>query len=337
MMSGEPPKSEEWVKYIFEITGKDFISLALRVFNYQYKYNELYRQFCDLVHIIPESVTDLTKIPFLPVSIFKTAEVKTGSFSPEVVFESSGTTATKNSKHFVRHLSIYHKSYLSAFRMFYGDPKEYCILALLPSYHEREHSSLIYMVNGLMDYSGHPLNGFYLDDHERLAQTLRDLENKGQKTLLIGVTYALVDFAANNHIPLKHTIVLETGGMKGRKKEMLRTEVHQILKKAFDLQNIHSEYGMTELLSQAYSQGNGLLHCPPWMRICIREEDDPLSVHVDVNSITTGVVNVIDLANINSCSFIATDDLGKLYPDKGFEILGRVDNSDIRGCSLLTV
>lgn len=337
MMSGEPPKPEEWVKSIFEITDKDFTFISLRIFNYQYKYNELYRQFCDLVHIFPESVTDLTKIPFLPVSIFKTAEVKTGTFSPEVVFESSGTTATKNSRHFVRDLSIYHKSYLSAFRMFYDDPKEYCILALLPSYLEREHSSLIYMVNGLMEYSGHPLNGFYLDDHDRLAQTLRDLENKGQKTLLIGVTYALVDFAANNRIPLRHTIVLETGGMKGRKKEMLRTEVHQILKKAFDLQKIHSEYGMTELLSQAYSQGDGLFHCPPWMRICLREEDDPMSVHVQVNSITTGIVNVIDLANINSCSFIATDDLGKLYPDQGFEILGRVDNSDIRGCSLLTV
>ena len=337
MMSGEPPKPEEWVKSIFEITGKDFTSLSLRIFNYQYKYNELYRQFCDLLHIIPESVTDLTKIPFLPVSIFKTAEVKSGSFSPEVVFESSGTTTTKNSKHFVRDLSIYHKSNLSAFRMFYGDPKEYCILALLPSYLEREHSSLIYMVNGLMEYSGHALNGFYLDDHDRLAQTLSNLEKKGQKTLLIGVTYALVDFAANNHIPLKHTIILETGGMKGRKKEMLRTEVHQILKEAFDLPKIHSEYGMTELLSQAYSKGDGLFRCPPWMHICIREEDDPMSVHVNVNSITTGVVNVIDLANINSCSFIATDDLGKLYPDKGFEILGRVDNSDIRGCSLLTL
>lgn len=269
-----------------------------------------------------------------------------------IIFESSGTTASEPSRHLVKDPGIYETSFLESFELFYGPVDQYCILGLLPSYLERSHSSLVYMVNRLIHESGHPESGFYLQEFEKLRSVLEELEKKAQPAILFGVSFALLDFAQGNPIPLKHTIIIETGGMKGRRKEMIREELHQVLKEKFSLNTIHSEYGMTELLSQAYSSGNGIFHCPPWMRVCIRDEDDPLRVHgpwsivhspnstvfsqqSSVNSQQSGLINIIDLANIYSCSFISTDDAGKLYPDGSFEVLGRADNSDLRGCSIM--
>jgi len=240
-----------------------------------------------------------------------------------------------NSHHKVKEAAIYRESFLQGFRQFYGNIKDYCILGLLPSYLERGDSSLVYMVNQLIQQSGHQKSGFYLYNYGELANVLKELEQQGQKTLLIGVTYALIDFASAFPMPLKHTIILETGGMKGRGKELLRTEVHQLLKAAFQLENIHSEYGMTELLSQAYSQKDGIFEIPRWMKIVLRDETDPLNSLSISGKPSSGVINVIDLANIYSSSFIATEDIGKLYPDGSFEVLGRMDNSDVRGCSLM--
>ncbi|TXH23418.1 MAG: acyl transferase, partial [Chitinophagaceae bacterium] len=252
-------------------------------------------------------------------------------FEPQSLFTSSGTTTTINSHHYIKDVSIYKKSFIKAFEQFYGNIDEYCILGLLPSYLERTGSSLVMMVDELIKRSGHAQSGFYLYDFENLHQNLMQLEAAGQKTLLIGVTYALLDFAEQYPIALKNTIVMETGGMKGRKAEMVRSEVHDILKTQFQTRFIHSEYGMTELLSQAYSSGIGRFFTPAWMKILLRKEDDPF----DISDNKKGVINVIDLANIHSCSFIATDDLGSLYDDGSFEVLGRMDNADVRGCSLL--
>ncbi len=274
----------------------------------------------------------------MPIALFKTHTIATTDFEPEVVFESSGTTQTINSKHLVKDVGLYEQSFNAAFRLFYGEPKDWCIIALLPSYLERNNSSLVMMAERLIHQSEHADSGFYLDDLEKFHQIITGLEKQQQKTLLIGVTFALLDFAEAFPLQLQHTIIMETGGMKGRRKEMTRQEVHAILCKSFGLSKIHSEYGMTELLSQAYSAGDGIFTCPPWMKVLVREEDDPLSVLLaEKNKIASGAVNVIDLANIYSCSFIATDDAAKLYPDESFEILGRLDNSDIRGCSLLSL
>lgn len=319
---------------IFNITALDFNELALELFRFQYQHNELYRRYTDTIHTVPAEVKLVEQIPFLPISFFKTHTVATGVFRPEAVFESSGTTQTTNSRHPVKSLDIYRQSFRKAFERFYGPVKEWCVLALLPAYLERQHSSLVMMADDLIRESGHPDSGFYLYNFSELSQKLKNLEASGQKTLLLGVTFALLDFAESFPQPLKHTVIMETGGMKGRKKEMIREEVQEVLKGAFGLDRIHSEYGMTELLSQAYSRGEGLFECPPWMKILLREEDDPLQVQ---SGQSRGVINVIDLANIYSCSFIATDDAGKLYRDGTFEVLGRVDNSDIRGCSLMTV
>jgi hypothetical protein len=321
---------------IFHTGTGDFEEMALDVFKCQYRDNTLYRSFADALHIDPSRVNSVASIPFLPIGFFKTHEVTRGRFEPELVFESSGTTQTGNSRHFVRKASTYRDSFLKGFSVFYGPPSEWCIIGLLPSYLERKNSSLVLMVNDLVAESGHKESGFYLYEYEKLAEVLAKNERDQQKTLLIGVTFALLDFAGHFKKPLRHTIVMETGGMKGRRKEITREEVHAMLKKAWRLSSVHSEYGMTELLSQAYSPGEGLFACPPWMRVVIRDEDDPLAIKFpQFSRPASGLINVIDLANIDSCSFIATDDIGKLYGDNSFEVLGRMDSSDVRGCSLM--
>lgn len=320
---------------IFSIKQQDFESLALRIFHYQYNDNELYRSFVNALHIDPFSVNNVASIPFLPVGLFKNHNVVTGSFEPELIFESSGTTQTGNSRHLVRSAAVYRQSFLKAFELFYGDVSSWCIVGLLPSYLERKHSSLVMMLNELIIGSGHPDSGFYLYEHDNLIRLIKKNEEAGTKTLLIGVTFALLDLAAIFRQPLKHTVVMETGGMKGRRKEITRQEVHDLLKASWQLNAIHSEYGMTELLSQAYSAGDGIFRSPPWMKVLIRDEDDPLTIKPSGSEMVNGLVNVIDLANIYSCSFIATDDAGKLFGDGSFEIIGRMDSSDLRGCSLM--
>jgi hypothetical protein len=261
--------------------------------------------------------------------------VTAGNFIPETVFESSGTTQTGNSRHLVKSLDIYRKSFFKTFELFYGPVKEWCILGLLPSYLERQNSSLVMMMDELIRSSTHPASGFYLYDLDKLSSVIKDNEKNGRKTLLIGVTFALIDLAEIFKYPLQHTTVMETGGMKGRRKEITRKEVHDILKSSWQLDEIHSEYGMSELLSQAYSKKDGLFHCPPWMKIILREEDDPLTIKMADEEPVNGLINVIDLANMYSCPFIATDDMGRLYPDGSFEVTGRMDSSDVRGCSLM--
>lgn len=320
-------------KRIFSIqSDADFEACALAVFHLQYKNNVVYRQFVEGLKINPNAVSSQQKIPFLPIGFFKTHAIITAHTEAEIIFTSSGTTGNSTSAHLVADISLYQESYLKAFEHFYGKPQDYCIIALLPSYSERSGSSLIYMVDDLISKSNHPLNGYYLKSDEKLVEVLMRLKSTKQKTLLIGVTYALLDFADAHHVNLNHCIIMETGGMKGKRKELVREDLHRQLKSAFAVNEIHSEYGMTELLSQAYSKGNGIFQCPPWMRVEAREIDDPLSPALTQK---TGGLNVIDLANLNSCSFIATQDLGKVYPDKSFEVLGRFDNSDIRGCNLL--
>ncbi|MEI6948313.1 acyl transferase [Paraflavisolibacter sp. H34] len=321
-------------EYIFS-PAASFTEKALRAFAFQYAGNPLYERFAGALNCRPGTVRTIGQIPFLPISFFKSHNIATSSFTPEVVFESSGTTGSVNSRHLVRDAGLYEKSFVAAFEAAYGPITDYCILGLLPSYLERGSSSLVYMVKRMIEISGHPQNGFYLYDHRQLAQTLQRLEGAGQKALLIGVTYALLDFAEAFPMPLHHTIVMETGGMKGRKKELLRDEVHALLQGAFGLAHIHSEYGMTELLSQAYSKGHGRFYPPSWMRVLVREEDDPLAVAAATDRPLTGALNIIDLANLYSCSFIATEDVGRLYPDGSFEVLGRMDASDVRGCSLM--
>ncbi|MEO6070231.1 MAG: acyl transferase [Chitinophagaceae bacterium] len=336
-MNGNLPTPELLTQQVFSIkNGKDFTTIALAIFNFQYYTNQVYRSYCDLVHTKPSNVSTVNDIPFLPISFFKTHEIVSTAFYPEVVFESSRTTGATPSKHLVKDASIYTTSFFDGFQLMYGAPVNYCFLGLLPSYLERENSSLVYMVEALIQKSSHPLSGFYLYDFEKLAQTIQLLEANGQQTMLIGVTHALIDFAEKYPMKLQHTKVMETGGMKGRKREMVRSELQELLKNAFSVSNIHSEYGMTELLSQAYAKENGLFSCPPWMKVLLRPEDDPLSIVRD-QEITNGAINIIDLANIYSCSFLATEDVGKLHNDGSFEILGRLDNSDIRGCSLMVL
>ena len=316
---------------IFTSEDTEFEELALGLFQFQYNQNPVYRAYVDLLNVNAYGVTSIDSIPFLPIDLFKTHRVAT-TFREQAVFESSGTTQTTPSRHFVKDLSIYHQSFMRNFESFYGPVSEWCILALLPSYLERKNSSLVTMVNELVSQSSHEDSGFYLYDHEKLAATIKRQESKGQKTLLIGVTFALLDFAEKFPLKLRYTVVMETGGMKGRREEMTRPEVHGILKTAWHVPSIHSEYGMTELLSQAYSREDGVFVCPPWMRIMLRDEDDPLTI----KSHGRGLINVIDLANIYSCAFIATDDIGLLHAGSRFEVLGRRDNSDLRGCSLMT-
>ncbi len=319
------------VNNIFSVTPQTFNQQALQIFQYQYNNNVVYKRWVDALKVDVDSVNNLLQIPFLPIQFFKTCEVITGSFAPEAVFESSGTTQQTTSKHFVKDVSIYIKSFTTAFEKQYGPVEDYCFLGLLPSYLERSGSSLVTMVDHFIKRSKSPLSNFYLHNLQDLKNVLHQLQQTKQPTILIGVTFALLDFAEHYSMPLTNTIVMETGGMKGRRKELIRNEVHEILKRSFNQQQIHSEYGMTELLSQAYAKGDGVFAAPNWMKVLIRDEEDPLTI----TNTGRGLINVIDLANINSCSFIATDDVGVLNTDGTFKVTGRLDNSDIRGCSLL--
>ncbi len=308
-----------------------FNDRALKIFHLQSRDNGIYHNWCRQMCIIVDEVYRSDQIPFLPISFFKTHEITTGHFMPEVIFQSSGTTQQNRSRHFIKDTAIYRKSFLTCFQQFYGDIKNYCVLALLPSYSPG--SSLVMMADELIRLSGHHCSGFYAGGEDKLYSILQQMEAAGQKTILLGVSFALLDFAEKFPITLKHTIVMETGGMKGRKKEITRQELHGVLKAKFGLEQIHSEYGMTELLSQAYAKKDGRFYCPPWMKVFVRSEYDPL----DFAETGKGLLHIIDLANIHSCAFIATDDAGEVFDDGSFEVHGRQDASDIRGCSLLMV
>lgn len=320
---------------IFTIAShKQFEKMALKVFRFQYENNKVYKEFCDFLKTDVQKVKSLQQIPFLPIQFFKSHEVVSNTNAIQETFTSSGTTGMITSQHLVTDVSLYEQSYRLAFSEFYGNIEDYAVLALLPSYLERSGSSLIYMVKDLIELSNSEHSGFYLHNYDELITKLIELDNSGQNVILIGVTYALLDLIEKQNFQLKNTIIMETGGMKGHRKEMIREELHQILSQGFGVPSIHSEYGMTELLSQAYSLGNGIFECPSWMHILIRDTEDALSY---VDNGKTGGVNVIDLANINSCSFIATQDLGKKYSNNTFEVLGRFDHSDIRGCNLMVI
>ena len=316
------------------ISPIQFKQHALELFKYQYENNTVYRSYCDLINNAYSEVSEVHQIPFLPIQFFKSHTVSCVSKAPDKIFLSSKTTGQIASRHFVNDLNIYHKSFEKGFHEFYGSIKDYAILALLPSYLERENSSLVYMANQLIHQSKHPLSGFYLDEWDQLVNTLQKLEKEGQKTILLGVTFALLTLIEKKKLNLNNTIIMETGGMKGMRKELVREALHSLFKKGFGVKNIHSEYGMTELMSQAYSKDNGLYNCPPWMKVLIRSTDDPFEI---IQEEKTGALNIIDLANIESCAFIATQDLGKTHKDGSFEVLGRFDNSEIRGCNLIAL
>lgn len=314
------------------VNAQNFENVVLQTFRFQAQNVPIYKAYLARLGVNPRQITRMEDIPFLPISFFRTHTVIAENKEYELVFESSGTTSSQNSKHFVAEAQVYEKSFLKAFELAYGSPDEYVILALLPSYLDRENSSLVYMANKLIQESKKPESGFYLHNYQTLANTLQALEKQGQKTLLIGVSYALLDLAERHPMQLKNTTLLETGGMKGRRKEMVKEELHAVLKTAFGCNKIHSEYGMTELLSQAYSHGDNVFFCPPWMRVLIRDPSDPFALLPYGRS---GGINIIDLANVYSCSFIATQDLGKLNVDGKFEVLGRFDDADLRGCNLM--
>jgi Acyl-protein synthetase, LuxE len=334
---------------IFSIANqKQFEKIALKIFRYQYENNLVYREFCDLMKTDVQKVKSLQQIPFLPIQFFKSHDIVSNAKPIQQTFTSSGTTGAITSKHLVTDVSLYESSYRNAFSEFYGNIQDYVILALLPSYLDRQGSSLIYMVDDLIQKTNNPDSGFYLTNHDELLAKIIKVSQENKNILLIGVTYALLDlieYTNSKEFQLKkpslwegwmglELIIMETGGMKGRRKEMIREELHATLCKGFDVFAIHSEYGMTELLSQAYSLGNGIFECPSWMQLLIRDPEDALTYLENGKS---GGINVIDLANINSCSFIATQDLGKKYPNNSFEVLGRFDNSDIRGCNLMVI
>lgn len=329
------PKIKSVENKIFNISSDyDFNELALEIFHFQYENNIVYKQFVDFLNIDILKVVHYTQIPFLPVEFFKSHKVISGNDVSEVVFTSSGTTDVQTSKHYVSDIELYESSFLRDFEFFFGSPKEMVILALLPSYLEREGSSLVYMANKLISESNRSESGFYLNEYSELHSLLLSLRAQKQKVILLGVTYALLDLAEQFPIHFPELILMETGGMKGKRKELIRDELHTKLKNAFGVSQIYSEYGMTELLSQAYSVGGGIFSTPPWMKILIRDVNDPLSM---LAAGKAGGINVIDLANIYSCSFIATQDLGKVGLNDTFEILGRFDNSDVRGCNLMVV
>ena len=318
---------------IFNIkTEAEFEILAMQIFNYQAIHCSVYSSYIHALNIKIEDIKFSAQIPFLPIEFFKSHDVVSSNDSVEIVFSSSGTTGSAQSKHLVTELNLYEQSYLNAFAHFYGNINGFCFIALLPSYQERTGSSLIYMVDDLIAKSENQNSGYFLNEDQKLYDELLKLKKANQKTILIGVTYALLDFIEKFDLNFPELIVMETGGMKGKRKEMVREEVHKQLAAGFGIEKIHSEYGMTELLSQAYSLGNGTFFCPLWMKVLIRDVNDPLFL---LETRKTGGINVIDLANVNSCSFIATKDLGRLNEDMSFEVLGRFDNSDIRGCNLL--
>lgn len=323
------------INSIFNISSvNDFTNVALKVFKHQFENNKTYRSFCDLLCIHPADILKIEEIPFLPIQFFKTRKVLSSKDEVQKIFTSSGTTGSVISQHFITDIQLYKESYSKGFAHFYGEIKDYVVLALLPNYLERKGSSLVFMVDDLIRKSNNPNSGFYLHNLNELAQKLIELDKNGQKILLIGVSFALLDLIENHQFSLNNTIIMETGGMKGRRKELIRDELHAILKSGFGVSQIHSEYGMTELLSQAYSKGNGIFKTPPWIKILIRDTEDALTI---LPLEKTGGINVIDLANYNSCSFIATQDLGKISKSGTFEIIGRFDNSDIRGCNLMVL
>ncbi|MGX5687983.1 acyl transferase [Arcticibacter tournemirensis] len=323
----------DFSKPLFSIQSEsDFNQLAIETFQFQAAKNQVYSRFVEALRIDRDKVNEVSRIPFLPVEFFKSHAVKSGEYEPQIIFSSSGTTGMIQSRHLVKEIGLYEESFLNGFNFFYGDISQYTILALLPSYLEREGSSLIYMVDELIKRSGQALSGYFLHNHQDLYTTLQKLQAEKQKVILIGVTYALLDFIEKYEIHFPDLIVMETGGMKGKRKEIIRSELHEMLCGGFGIASVHSEYGMTELLSQAYSKGDGIFQCPPWMKVTTRDVNDPLS-YLEYGR--TGGINIIDLANRYSCSFISTQDLGKVHPDGSFEIAGRFDNSDIRGCNLL--
>jgi hypothetical protein len=318
---------------IFDIKNhSEFKKQCLDIYNFQYENNKVYQNYCNMICKNPTEINEINEIPFLPISFFKTKKIlSTDNF--EKVFYSSGTTTNSRSKHFISSLKLYQKSFINNFKLNYSDTTQYTILALLPNYYENKDSSLIYMIEKLIKLSKSKESGFFLDDYFNLSKKLIELDTKKErKTILIGVPYALLDMIDFNQFQLNNTIIMETGGMKGRRKEMVRTELHEKLKRGFGVSKIHSEYGMTELLSQAYSKGDGIFKTPSWMKVIIRDIND--AQNLDFNK-KSGAINIIDLANYYSCSFIATDDMGKYINDDEFELIGRVDNSDIRGCNLL--
>jgi len=326
-------KTAELKKRLFNLSNsQDFEKLALDIFKYQYQNVKIYQTFCQALNKTPDKINSIEEIPFLPIEFFKSHQILTENSTYENIFTSSGTTGKQTSKHYISDIEIYEKTFIKAFQEFYGKIEDYVVLALLPSYLERSNSSLIYMVNSFINKSKHPESGFFLNNYKDLTEKLKTLDQQHKKILLIGVSFALLDLVEKEKFSLKNTIIMETGGMKGRRKEITREELHQILSKGFGVKNIHSEYGMTELLSQAYSQGNGIFKCPSSMKIFIRETEDPLQL---LPNHKTGGLNIIDLANLNSCSFIATQDLGRKISENKFEVLGRFDHSDIRGCNLL--
>ncbi|RDK88843.1 LuxE/PaaK family acyltransferase [Marinirhabdus gelatinilytica] len=311
----------------------DFNKIALETFQFQYANVAVYRRFCELLKVDPSTISGIEKIPFLPIQFFKSEKIIAQDVVADKTFSSSGTTGSVTSKHYVAKISTYEESFLKGFQQFYGSPQEYVFLALLPSYLERGGSSLVYMADRLIAKSNSPHSGFYLNNLDALIEKVKQLETNGQKTILLGVSYALLDVIEMETFNLQHTIVMETGGMKGRRKELTKTQLHNNLKQGFGVEKIHSEYGMTELLSQAYSTGDGIYQCPPWMKVITRDTEDPFTyIHKK-----TGGLNIIDLANTYSCSFIATQDLGRLYPNNTFEVMGRFDTSDIRGCNLMVL
>ena len=319
-------------RFLTIANSNDFEKEALATFHRQHKANPVYRSYCNLINISPSEIKSSTKIPSLPIQFFKSHAVKCFSEAPSIVFSSSGTTTSINAQHPILDKAIYNHSFQKGFENQYGDPKDWAILALLPSYLERKGSSLIYMMDALIQQSKHAASGFYLDEFDQLKKQLEQLESQQQPTILLGVSFALLDFAEQYPLQLKHTVVMETGGMKGRRKEMIREDLHATLTKAFGVEVIHSEYGMTELLSQAYSKGHGRFYTPSWMKVTAGEINDPFAL---INGSKIGRLNIIDLANQESCAFIATDDLGRVFPDGSFEVMGRLDQSDIRGCNLL--
>jgi len=323
-------QQDNWLQ---RVTAQDFDTYALALFRYQYEHCAVYRAFTDAIGRDPAGIATCAAIPFLPISFFKTHTVVSGSFVPETIFESSGTTATQNSRHLVKDAGLYRQSFLKGFEQYYGAPENYVFLCLLPSYLERGNSSLVYMADELIRRSGRFESGFYLNEWEQLAGLLQSLKQRGTPVILLGVTFALLDFAEHYPMDLSGVIVMETGGMKGRREEWTRDQVHQYLCGQWQLQQIHSEYGMTELLSQAYSKGGGVYQAASTMQVKVRDENDPF----DIRTTGAGCLNVIDLANVHSCAFIATDDIAKIVADGSFEVLGRLDHSALRGCSLMVV
>ncbi|HPE40610.1 MAG TPA: acyltransferase [Bacteroidales bacterium] len=318
----------------------DFEVYALSLFRFQYENNHVYRTFCDGIHTPIEQIGSLHHIPFMPVSFYKTHDIKTTPFDPETIFHSSGTTGMEYSKHLIKSLSLYEKAFLSSFQHFYGDPSDYIFLALLPNYLENKNSSLIYMMSYLIENSPHAESGFFLYNHQDLYQTLLKTKEKGRKTILFGVTFALLDFLESYSLNYPDLIVFETGGMKGRRKEMVKEEVHTLIKEGFGVPSVHSEYGMCELLSQAYSQGGNLFSTPPWMKMILRDEKEPIPHFSDPDTKTepqSGAINIIDFANVYSCSFIATEDLGRRNRNGLIEVTGRMDSARLRGCNLMVI